>query len=74
MNHRGNSRNAGTNEGLLLKIEQAISEKMQVGRADETRWGFVAELANATPPVDASFQRSLRDRLLAASASESTAS
>ena len=70
MNQRKSSQEASANEGLLIEIERAISEKMQVGHSDEARWGFAAELANATPPVDASFQRSLRLRLQTVSASQ----
>ena len=70
MNQRKSSQEDSANDRLLLEIERAISEKMEKGRADETLWGFAAQLANATPPVDASFQHSLRHRLLTASASQ----
>ena len=74
LNQRKSSQEASANDGLLLEIERAISEKMERGHADEARWGFAAELANAVPPVDASFQRSLRLRLQTVSASQNVES
>ncbi len=53
-----------TQDGLLDSVERAVAEKMQTGHADETLYGFVARLANATPPVDEAFQRGLRARIL----------
>jgi len=50
---------------LLASIERAISERAQTGHAGEARYGFVARVANATPPVSASFRRTLRARVLA---------
>ncbi len=41
-------------------IEGAVAEKLQHGRAEETRFGFAATVANATPPVDETFRRTLR--------------
>jgi hypothetical protein len=41
-------------------IEGAITEKLQGGRAEEERFGFAATVANATPPADATFRRTLR--------------
>ena len=54
----------GADGGFLDSIEHAIAEKMQAGYADEARYGFVAQLANATPPVNETFQRMLRARIL----------
>ncbi len=51
-------------DDLLDSIERAIAEKTEIGRADEARYGFTARLANATPPVDETFQRALRARIL----------
>ncbi len=53
------------NNRLLDRVERAIIEKEQAGYADEARHGFAARLANATPPVNETFQRALRARLLA---------
>ncbi len=50
---------------LLDSVERAISERSQAGHADEARYGFVARVANATPPVSASFRRTLRARVMA---------
>jgi hypothetical protein len=52
------------NDDLLDSVERAIAEKMGIGRADEARYGFAARLANATPPVNETFQRALRARIL----------
>jgi hypothetical protein len=52
-------------QALLDRIEHAISERAQTGRVDEARYGFVARVANATPPVNESFQRTLRARVVA---------
>ena len=54
----------GADGGFLDSIEHAIAEKMRAGHADEARYGFVAQLANATPPVNETFQRMLRARIL----------
>jgi len=51
--------------GLLDSIEQAMSEKVGTGRASEARHGFVARVANATPPMNEAFRRTLRARILA---------
>jgi hypothetical protein len=66
MNAR-NDRNirAVANNGLLDNAERAIIEKKQAGYADEARHGFAARLANATPPVNETFQQALRARVLA---------
>lgn len=48
----------------LDDIERAIAEKMQVGHADEANYGFAAQLANAAPPVNETFRRALRARIL----------
>jgi hypothetical protein len=59
-------RDTRTDEQTLLdSVERAISERSQAGRADEARYGFVARVANATPPVNESFQRTLRARVVA---------
>jgi hypothetical protein len=55
----------GADDGLLDSIERAITERRQTGYADEARYGFVARLANATPPVSATFEQALRARVLA---------
>ena len=52
-------------DSLLWGIEQAIHEKVQTGRADEGRHGLVAQVANATPPMNEAFRRTLRARILA---------
>jgi hypothetical protein len=56
---------AGADNGFLDSIERAITEKKQAGYADEVRYGFTAQLANATPPVSATFEQALRARVLA---------
>jgi hypothetical protein len=53
-----------TDDSFLDSVERAITEKMQAGYADEARYGFTARLANATPPVNETFQRVLRARIL----------
>ena len=53
------------NNGLLDAVERAIIEKQQAGYADEARHGFAARLANATPPVNETFEQALRARVLA---------
>jgi len=59
-------RDTRTDEQILLDgVERAISERSQAGHADEARYGFVARVANATPPVNESFQRTLRARVVA---------
>jgi hypothetical protein len=55
----------GVQESLLESIEQAIHEKAQTGRASEARHGLVAQMANATPPIDEAFRRELRACVLA---------
>jgi hypothetical protein len=50
---------------LLHSIELAVDEKVRTGRASEGRHGLVAQLANATPPVNEAFRRTLRARILA---------
>jgi len=59
-----------TQANLLENVEGAIREKMQIGRASETSFGFVAQLANATPAVKETFRRALRTRVLAELAEE----
>jgi hypothetical protein len=54
----------GSDDGFLDGIDRAITERMKTGYADEARYGFPARLANATPPVDDTFQRVLRARIL----------
>ena len=56
---------ASIEDSLLSDIERAIAQKMQSGQADEARYGFAAQIANATPPLDEPFQRTLRTRILA---------
>jgi len=51
-------------DSLLGSIEQAINEKAQTGCANEVRHGLVAQVANATPPVNEAFRRTLRARIL----------
>jgi hypothetical protein len=59
-------RDTRTDEQTLLdRIEHAISERAQTGHVDEARYGFVARVANATPPVNELFQRTLRARVVA---------
>jgi hypothetical protein len=53
-----------TDDSFLDSVERAIAEKMQAGYADEARYGFTARLANATPPVNETFQQVLRARIL----------
>jgi hypothetical protein len=53
-----------TDDSFLDSVEHAIAEKMQAGYADEARYGFTARVANATPPVNETFQRVLRARIL----------
>ena len=55
---------AGADNGFLDSVERAIAEKKQAGYADEARYGFTARLANATPPVNATFEQALRARVL----------
>jgi len=58
-------RDTRTDEQILLdSIERAISERSQAGHADEACYGFVARVANATPPVSAPFRRTLRARVM----------
>jgi hypothetical protein len=54
----------GEQDDALDSIERVIRDKMHVGHADETRYGFVARVANATPPVSGSFRQALRARIL----------
>jgi hypothetical protein len=54
-----------TSNGFLDRVDRAIIEKEQAGYADEARHGFLARLANATPPVNEPFQQALRARVLA---------
>jgi hypothetical protein len=54
----------GEDDSFLASVERAVAEKMQAGYADEARYGFTARLANATPPVNETFQRVLRARIL----------
>lgn len=49
-------------------IEGALTERLQHGHAEEERFGFAATLANATPPADETFQRTLRDTIVAEAA------
>jgi hypothetical protein len=49
----------------LNAVEGAIAEREQHGQAEETRFGFAATVANATPPVDEGFQQTLRERIMA---------
>jgi hypothetical protein len=66
MNAKENrDKRAGADDGLLDSVERAITERRQTGYADEARYGFVARLANATPPVSATFEQALRARVLA---------
>ncbi|UCC65176.1 MAG: hypothetical protein JSV36_09140 [Anaerolineae bacterium] len=58
------NRDPQTQDSLLDAIEQAMEEKAQIGRADEARYGFVAQMANATPPLNEAFRRTLRARIL----------
>ncbi len=46
-------------------IEAAIATREQHGHAEETRFGFAATVANASPPVDEGFQQTLRERIMA---------
>jgi hypothetical protein len=66
------NRERQTQASLLESIEQAIHEKAQTGRANEARHGFAARVANATPPVNEAFRRSLRARILAPGAEKRT--
>jgi hypothetical protein len=50
---------------VLESIERAMDEKREAGRANEERYGLVARVANATPPIDETFRRTLRARVLA---------
>jgi hypothetical protein len=59
------NRNMQTQDSLLDSIEQVMDEKAQTGRADEARYGLLARVANATPPVNEAFRRTLRARVLA---------
>ena len=51
-------------DNLLRNVERVVAEKMQHGHADQVQYGFVAQLANATPPVNEAFQHALRARIL----------
>lgn len=55
----------GAGDSLLNDLERTIAEKVETGHADEARYGFAAQVANATPPVNRAFQRALRARILA---------
>jgi hypothetical protein len=59
--------NRGTEaqEGLLESIEQAIHERAQTGRASVVRHGLVAQVANATPPMNEALRRTLWARIVA---------
>jgi hypothetical protein len=46
-------------------IEGAIAAKLESGYAEETCFGFAATVANATPPVDEEFRRTLRASIVA---------
>jgi hypothetical protein len=52
-------------DGFLDDVERAVAQKIETGHADETRYGFVAQIANARPPLDEAFQRTLRARIMA---------
>jgi hypothetical protein len=57
----GNGRkNRDRRSGTWDAIEGAVAEKLQHGHAAEADFGFAATLANATPPVDETFRRTLR--------------
>lgn len=62
---RDRDKRVGADNGFLDSVERAIAEKKQTGYADEARYGFTARLANATPPVNATFEQALRARVLA---------
>jgi hypothetical protein len=49
-------------------VEGAVTEKRQCGHADEERFGFAATVANASPPVDEPFRRTLRATIAAEAA------
>jgi hypothetical protein len=59
---------------LLQTIEQAIEERAKTGHADEARHGLVAQVANAAPPIDEAFRRTLRRRILAGETKQSAQS
>jgi len=61
---RGQGGLVGAEEIFLENLECAIVERMETGQADEARYGFAAQLVNATPPVDDGFRRTLRARIL----------
>jgi hypothetical protein len=49
-------------------VEAAIAERLEHKHAEEERFEFAATIANATPPVDESFQQTLRARIVAEAA------
>ena len=49
---------------LLNRIERVMNEKVRTGRANEGRHGLVAQVANAMPPVNETFRRTLRAGIL----------
>lgn len=55
-------------QNVLHAIEGAIAQRQDHGNADESRFGFVATLANAAPPVDETFRGTLRTKLVAEAA------
>jgi hypothetical protein len=59
------NRDMQTQDSMLDSIEQAIDEKAQTGRANEAHYGLLAQVANATPPINEAFRRTLRARILA---------
>lgn len=49
-------------------IAGAVAERRERGHASEARFGFAATVANATPPIDETFRRRLRGRIVAEAA------
>lgn len=65
MNTQNRNIQIGAEDSFLDSVERAIAEKMRTGHADDLRYGFAARIANATPPVNETFQQALRARILA---------
>jgi hypothetical protein len=70
--HTGSQGNLAQ-DSVLDRVDRAVAERMETGHVDEARFGFVARVANATPPADEAFQQALRARILTELARGATA-